>query len=99
VLFHFQYRCEDRWEDMGSGAGEGIEAPAAALADLNALSGDALPVGFYRCIAATTDSAYWEQLVIDPDGTISFAGDEPVEREAGTPSDSPGLSLRTPHHV
>lgn len=84
---------------MGSGEGEGIEAPAAALADLNELGGGALPVGVYRCIAAKTGSTYWEHLVIDPDGSIGFAEDEPVEDGAGTSADSLSFSVRIPHPV
>jgi hypothetical protein len=99
VLFHFQYRCEDRWEDMGSGEGEGIRAPLSALADLNELSGDGLPVGIYRCIPARADSAYWEHLVIHGDGTMGFGDGEPAEDGAGTPADRVSVSVRAPHPV
>jgi hypothetical protein len=37
--------------------------------------------------------------MIDADGTIGFADDEPVEDEVGTPADSLNLSVRTPHRV
>lgn len=82
---------------MGSGEGEGIEAPLPALADLNELSGGALPVGVYRCIPARTGSAYWEHLVIGPDGTIGFAEDESTEDGATTPAEWVVPSVFTPH--
>ncbi len=78
MLFHFQYRFEDRWEAIGSGEGEGIDAPTAALAELNGLTGESLPVGSYRCIAARSDSCYWEHLILGPGGGIGFADEEPV---------------------
>lgn len=84
---------------MGSGEGTGIEAPMAALADLNGLSGDSLPIGVYRCIGASSGSAYWEHLMIDADGAIGFADDEAVEDDVGPPAESLSLSVRIPHHV
>lgn len=82
---------------MGSGVGEGIEAPLSALADLNELSGAALPVGVYRCIAAKAGSAYWEHLVIDPDGAIGFAEDELPENQAREAAEGLSPSLRSHH--
>jgi hypothetical protein len=99
VLFHFQYRFEDRWEDMGSGEGGGIEAPTAALAELNGLTGESLPAGIYRCIAARSDSAYWEYMVIGADGAIGVADGEPLEDGPGTPAERLSPSVRSPHHV
>jgi hypothetical protein len=99
VLFHFEYRCEGRWEAIGSGEGEGIRAPLSALADLNGLSGTGLPVGVYRCIAARTGLAYWEHLVIDADGEIGFADDGPEEDGAVTPAESLSVSARSHHRV
>jgi hypothetical protein len=99
VLFHFQYRCEDRWEDMGSGEGAGIGSAEAALADLNGLSGGVLPVGFYRCIAASGGSAYWEHLLIDADGAIGFADDDLIEEEAGAPAEWLRPRAPSPHLV
>jgi hypothetical protein len=72
VLFHFELRCNGRWEAFGSGEADG-EDPAAALADLIGLAGGSLPAGTYRCIAARSESARWESLALGADGTITAA--------------------------
>lgn len=94
MLFHFQYRSEDRWESIGSGEGEGVEAPVAALAELNGLTSGTLPVGTYRCIAARANSANWELLAIEPGGAIGFA-----DEAAAADAEVLGPSVRTPHHA
>jgi hypothetical protein len=99
VLFHFSYRFEDRWEEIGCGEGAGIEAPAVALAELNGLSGGCLLAGTYRCIAASASSGYWEYLELGPDGAIGFAEEELLEDEEEAPAESLSLSARSHHGV
>jgi hypothetical protein len=73
VLFHIEYRREDRWEAFGSGEagvrGDGV----TALADLLDLSGGTLPPGTYRCIPAISAASWWEFLGLGNDGGILFA--------------------------
>ena len=76
MLFHFELRCNGRWEAIGSGEGEGAEACLAALADLNALAGGGLPAGSYRCIAATSAATRWEALKLGTEGEIGFEEEE-----------------------
>lgn len=70
MLFHFEFRCDGRWEAFGSGEGED---PTAGLADLIGLAGGSLPAGTYRCIAARSESARWDSLALGADGTITGA--------------------------
>jgi hypothetical protein len=72
VLFHFELRCNGRWEAFGSGEADGDD-PVAALADLIGLAGGSLPAGTYRCIAARSESARWDSLALGADGTITAA--------------------------
>lgn len=80
MLFHFEFRCQGRWEAIGSGDA-GQEGSTAALEDLLALAGDSLPAGTYRCIAATSAATGWDHLRLDADGTVG-AVEDPVMRAA-----------------
>jgi hypothetical protein len=85
VLFHFEYRCQGRWEAIGSGeGGEGEQPSLAALEDLIGLAGGVLPFGRYRCIAATSAATRWDALELGPGGEISFAEGPPPA--AGEPA-------------
>lgn len=86
-------------EAIGNGEGGGIEAPVVALAELNDLADESLPVGLYRCMAARADSCYWEHLAIDPDGAIHFAENGAAEDDAVATAVELSFSARTPHHV
>jgi hypothetical protein len=72
VLFHFEIRCQGRWEAIGSGEGGVGDSPTAALADLNALAGGSLPTGSYRAVAAISAATRWEFLRLGPGGEISL---------------------------
>jgi hypothetical protein len=85
VLFHFELRCNGRWEAIGSGEAEGKDACLAALADLNALAGGSLPSGSYRCIAATSAATRWEALRLGAEGEIGFE-EEDASRRVGLPA-------------
>lgn len=78
MLFHFEFRCEDRWVAIGSSEGTGEEARLAAFADLIALAGGDLRPGAYRCILATSAAAHWDPLRLGDDGEIGFAEDDAV---------------------
>jgi hypothetical protein len=70
MLYHFEFLGERCWEAFGSGEGSGKNAIAMAIADLTAVAGGALPVGEWRCIAATSDDPRWQSLEIDTQGRI-----------------------------
>jgi hypothetical protein len=86
VLFHFEYRCQGRWEAIGSGEGGDEEASGAALVDLNGLAGGNLPAGRYRCIAATSAATRWDLLDLDYGGRIRLAEAEAPEARAIVPN-------------
>jgi hypothetical protein len=86
VLFHFEYRCQGRWEAIGSGAGEDEESSVVALEDLIGLAGGSLPVGRYRCIAATSAATRWDLLDLGDDGRICLVDAEAPDRCPTVPS-------------
>ncbi len=90
MLFHFEYRCNGRWEAIGSGEGRGEEDCAAALADLNALAGGSLPAGTYRCIAAISAATRWESLRLAPSGEVVFEDGPPSAAPSPPPAQSEG---------
>jgi hypothetical protein len=73
VLFHFEYRCQGRWEAIGSGEGADEDSSIVALGDLTRLAGGSLPAGRYRCIAATSAATRWDSLELGDDGRICLA--------------------------
>jgi hypothetical protein len=75
VLFHFEIRCQGRWEAVGAGEGGARDSCVVALADLNALAGGSLPAGSYRCLAATSAATHWETLLLAADGQIRLEPD------------------------
>ena len=70
MLYHFEYHREHAWEAFGSGEGSGPEALTLALTDLRGLAGGELPLGEYRCIAASSGSPRWESVWLHEDGKV-----------------------------
>ena len=95
MLFHFELRCNGRWEAIGSGEGEGKDACLAALADLNGLAGGNLPVGSYRCIAATSAATRWEALRLGAEGEIGFEEEAASVREGAVRGNQRDLGIGT----